>query len=814
MKIDIELVEKVKSGDKAAFSQLYESIYADTYRLAYSFTKSKEDAQDAVQNAFVILYKKIETLKNTNSFKSWFNTIVVNEALRINKKKKSYALNFTDVNDENSDSEFENSIIDENDNFTPENYADKKEIIKTVGKIMDELSEEQKQCLQLFYYEDMKIKEISKALNVPEGTVKTRLKRGKSKFEEIAKEYEKKGYKFFGFSVLPIFFSSSLSNIQIPDMPYEKLVAPALITSGALAGKVTASAITIKKTVAGILAAISVAVGIGVAAHYINYNSAVSMVENENCMIYSDFYIDESKDLYDGTIYCLNKDGETGNPTDIKWQIDDVCAFKYILYDNELFYLDVLDFNIYEINIEDKNPKPIKISKNALTDGTGHPPDTWLTKLSFNMYQKGGKIIYVTKDDFGKMGGPSWGYAYDIEKKETQLAVALNSYGGLDVNQDGFVVWNEDSENTYSLYDENGKKIKSNYEENENAVISEGDNSVLEAVSLYDYSGNQDVDIKYINKITGKTETYNQGKYSALACDGRGGIYYIEPVFDEETDDIRGLKSCYQHSVTENNHFVANDCNYTYYSDTKNKCIKRVNNRTKKESKYIDNVKSYQVILENDYLYYSDDKKMAIYCVNTDENDTAPIKISRNKIAAAELGGTDNNLINFNLYKGNILYVANKDGWYSGSEESYVYKYNVSTKKTEIIYTSNSIERVGIGSNYAFYTSIYDEDLEDFMYKYYDESGNELQNMANPQGDITVFEDRKYLIYRRIVEDDCTYYIFNKETNEKKKCDGMYYQLNAVINDKIYAIKCSYTGYDPMVYEETVLLDWSDLDDA
>lgn len=42
----------------------------------------------------------------------------------------------------------------------------------------------------------------------------------------------------------------------------------------------------------------------------------------------------------------------------------------------------------------------------------------------------------------------------------------------------------------------------------------------------------------------------------------------------------------------------------------------------------------------------------------------------------------------------------------------------------------------------------------------------------------------------------------------------MYYQLNAVINDKIYAIKCSYTGYDPMVYEETVLLDWSDLDDA
>lgn len=75
---------------------------------------------------------------------------------------------------------------------------------------------------------------------------------------------------------------------------------------------------------------------------------------------------------------------------------------------------------------------------------------------------------------------------------------------------------------------------------------------------------------------------------------------------------------------------------------------------------------------------------MAIYCVNTEENDTAPIKISRNKIAAAELGGTDNNLINFNLYKGNILYVANKDGWYSGSEESYVYKYNVSTKRRKL----------------------------------------------------------------------------------------------------------------------------------
>lgn len=126
------------------------------YRLAFSYTKNKDDALDALQESIIKAIKGYKGLKAPEYIKTWYYHILINSAIDIMRKNKKYTL------------------TDDSYVFEKEPSWDKYEDID-LKRALEGLSEEYRVIIFLRYFEDLKLKEISDILGVNVNTVKTRL---------------------------------------------------------------------------------------------------------------------------------------------------------------------------------------------------------------------------------------------------------------------------------------------------------------------------------------------------------------------------------------------------------------------------------------------------------------------------------------------------------------------------------------------------------------------------------------------------------------------------------------------------------------
>jgi len=77
---DLELVRKIKGGDDQAFREMVERYHARVYSLSYGVLHNAEDAEEATQDAFLTLYRKIDTFDESRKFFSWFYRVALNAA--------------------------------------------------------------------------------------------------------------------------------------------------------------------------------------------------------------------------------------------------------------------------------------------------------------------------------------------------------------------------------------------------------------------------------------------------------------------------------------------------------------------------------------------------------------------------------------------------------------------------------------------------------------------------------------------------------------------------------------------------------------
>lgn len=138
------------------------------YRIAFSNMKNKADAEDAVQEAFCRYLKVRPPIQNAEHEKAWFIRVVINICRDI---QKSSWFSRTVGFDEVSEKEMGNFVLP----YTAED--------ETLWHVM-ELPAAYRNPLYLFYYEDYSIKEIAGILELEEGTVKTRLRRGREMIKE------------------------------------------------------------------------------------------------------------------------------------------------------------------------------------------------------------------------------------------------------------------------------------------------------------------------------------------------------------------------------------------------------------------------------------------------------------------------------------------------------------------------------------------------------------------------------------------------------------------------------------------------------
>ena len=240
-----EIYEKLVTGDTTVFEQVFKETYKDAYLLAFSFMKKQEDAEDVLQDSYIKMFNNISKLQDTDKFKSWFNQIIVNNCKNALKKSNRYALNFSDINDEDTDTDFEDSLVNEDETLNPEDVIDKTEITNIMAGIINSLPEEQSLCLQMFYYQDMKINDIASALDISENTVKSRLRIAKDKVSAKVEEFEKKNnIKLHSISLIPLFFKISVENSDFPQLDFSKAVLPSLVAGTAGASFAGTSAVS------------------------------------------------------------------------------------------------------------------------------------------------------------------------------------------------------------------------------------------------------------------------------------------------------------------------------------------------------------------------------------------------------------------------------------------------------------------------------------------------------------------------------------------------------------------------------------------
>lgn len=204
--MDISIVLRTKSGDVSAFTELYNHTHDKAYSVAYSILKDEFEAEDIVQEAYIVVMEKLDDLKNPDRFESWFYQIVRTRALNDLKKKRPTT--FTSLESiDNPEIQFIDTLESDYKPFNPEATVDEAETRRLVRDMVFSLPEMQKKCILMRYQGDMKVCDIAKALNIPESTVKSNLNYGRKKIEESVRSLEQKGVKLYSISptlVLPL----------------------------------------------------------------------------------------------------------------------------------------------------------------------------------------------------------------------------------------------------------------------------------------------------------------------------------------------------------------------------------------------------------------------------------------------------------------------------------------------------------------------------------------------------------------------------------------------------------------------------------
>ena len=199
-----ELVLKAKSGDQQAMEQLYEMTYSRVYCTIQVMVKDEQETLDLLQDSYIKAFKHLNQFEGTEKFLPWIQQIARNTAKDWLKKK--HPAFFADLRGEKEtewESPAEEQIMDANDGSWPEKVLDREETARLIREILDGLPEDQRVVIEMFYYEELSVKQIALGLDLSESAVKSRLFYGRRKIETKVLALEKKGARLYGLAPIP-----------------------------------------------------------------------------------------------------------------------------------------------------------------------------------------------------------------------------------------------------------------------------------------------------------------------------------------------------------------------------------------------------------------------------------------------------------------------------------------------------------------------------------------------------------------------------------------------------------------------------------
>ncbi len=166
----MEDLELAKQGDYEALEREINKIKYKLYKTGMAILKNDEDVCDALQETLISIYKNIKKLEKNEYFSTWAIRILINKCNDIIRKNKK----ITNIN--------EKMQID------TINYYEIYEKESTLEQVLNKIDENLRLITVLYYYNDLSVSKISETLNIPEGTVKSRLARARMKIYELLKD--------------------------------------------------------------------------------------------------------------------------------------------------------------------------------------------------------------------------------------------------------------------------------------------------------------------------------------------------------------------------------------------------------------------------------------------------------------------------------------------------------------------------------------------------------------------------------------------------------------------------------------------------
>jgi RNA polymerase sigma-70 factor (ECF subfamily) len=189
-RIQKEVIENCKAGDERAFAEIVLHRQKKVFNIAYRMLGNSEEAKDLAQEVFISVFESIKDLKEEIKFDAWLTQITLNHCRnrwKYLKRRRYFNSDSLDDPIETEDGSVPRAIYDPSDN--PETLLEKKMIQQVIQRGLLELKEDQRELLVLRDLQGFSYEEMGETLDLPEGTIKSKLHRARMDLKEVLKRF-------------------------------------------------------------------------------------------------------------------------------------------------------------------------------------------------------------------------------------------------------------------------------------------------------------------------------------------------------------------------------------------------------------------------------------------------------------------------------------------------------------------------------------------------------------------------------------------------------------------------------------------------
>ena len=171
---EIILIKRAQSGDTAAFNRIFHKYKTFVDNILYGYIGDWDEARDMTNFVFTKVYEKLSKFTTYDSFGGWLriltNRVAVDYLRRTKNKKYTLGDESERLSQDSSSEQSENDLVN-------------RLTMQEIFKILDTFPEKVKKVFELFYIDNMTVEMISKALNMPTGTIKSHLSRTRERLQ-------------------------------------------------------------------------------------------------------------------------------------------------------------------------------------------------------------------------------------------------------------------------------------------------------------------------------------------------------------------------------------------------------------------------------------------------------------------------------------------------------------------------------------------------------------------------------------------------------------------------------------------------------